>query len=73
MEIIEIKSERLEDAQLDQTDMKAVVSMDEWREKVRKVTVLLKYLERLVDVKPDVKRDFPTIRILASNTKVMYH
>ena len=72
MEIIEIKAERSETAELDETDLTAVVSLDVWREKVRKVNVLLKYVERLVDVKPDVKVDFNTIRILASNTKVTH-
>lgn len=46
------------------------MALDEWREKVRKVNLLLKYVERLVGVNADGKEDYPSIRILASNTKV---
>jgi hypothetical protein len=70
IEIAEIKAEHLEEDSLDETDLKSVVPLDEWREKVRKVNLLLKYVERLVGVNADGKMDYPSIRILASNTKV---
>ncbi|XP_028414728.1 nuclear anchorage protein 1-like isoform X2 [Dendronephthya gigantea] len=69
IEIAQIKAEHLEEDSLDETDMRSVVPLDVWREKVRKVNLLLKYVERLVGVNADGKEDYASIRILASNTK----
>jgi hypothetical protein len=70
IEIAEIKAENLEDESEDETDMSSVVPLEKWRERVRKVNLLLKYVERLVNVNVDGKMNYPSIRILASNTKV---
>ena len=66
-----MKAEHLDEDSLDETDLNTVVSMDEWRSRVRKLNLLLKYLERLVSGDADVRGDYPNIRILASNTKVI--
>lgn len=69
IEIAEIKAEHLDDKPVDETDLTSVISMDKWKEKVRKVNLLMKYVERLVGVNTDGKVNYPSIRILASNTK----
>ena len=72
IEIAEIKAEHLDEDSHDETDLNSVLPIDTWREKVRKVNLLLKYVERLIGLGADGKMDYPSIRILASNTKVRF-
>ena len=69
IEIAAIKAEDLES--LDETDLNTVFAIDRWREEVRKINVLLNYVDRLLSVNADVNISYPIIRILATNSKVI--